>query len=545
MTNRFNSAPAGARRWCRRISRSLLRAVVVFVIGATALNVTGLGKMFGDWSQIIAGHLLKRAYEDDGQKNILVILFSEDDLERLGTYFPVPYAIHGDVLNAISLYSPSAVFIDFAFVDEGRPDPTRPELLAGIDALTCRGRQADCRPADVFLGVVGSGQAEPDRDAAGDQTPPNRWSLLAGLDERLCFPSDGNPVECRGKGAVPVNVNILPPNSDEGVLNYHAHGSDCTSPTCEATAPKSPAFALASIRTPSEMPTVSPIEIVWIDNPPDIAGSDETCRPRPLAELFTEGKASVLARCPYTRFLHVSQLLEDSSGALEEIVRGKLVIYAADFKLAGDRLAVALYGELPGAFVHAMALDNLLSFRGDAKRPAPKSDWPLVAMALFVGFVPRSPLRQVAIVDRWRVMRIILVIIVLAGLPAAIWLATTPSAAVGLICLALAYLMIRSFFEPLMLAIGVSSLLVAWLTYQVLDFGPVNILSMIAMFELARLAQTVIDDWHSKAAALDADLSLEEVPAGVRSFVHLLHRILNTLDSEGDHECKPLNCEKS
>ncbi|MCP5239245.1 MAG: CHASE2 domain-containing protein [Zoogloeaceae bacterium] len=547
MTHRFDNRAAGAWRWRKRLCRSLLRATVVFMIGATVLNVTGLDKMFGEWSQIIAGHLLKDTYGKKAQKDTVVVLFSEEDLRRLETYFPVPYAVHGDVLNAISLYSPRAVFIDFAFGDEARPDDSRPELLAGVDALTCRGAAADCHPVDVFLAVVGRGCPPAEQTPECGQPQRNRWGLLAELDERLCIAPDGDPGYCRGRGPVPVNVNILPPDAEEGVLNYHAYGSDgadgatCSARGCDVKPPLSPAFALAGVWTPA----VSPIEIVWIDRPPAPSRADDMCRPRPLLELLSKGKASVIARCPYTDFLHVSQLLEDSKGELSPRLQGKRVIYGADFRLAGDRLPVALYGELPGAFVHAMALDNLLTFGDGAKRPAPKNDWPLVAMALFVGFVPRSPLRQVNILDRWRVMRLVLFVIVLASLPALFWLASTPQAPVALICMALAYLLIRSFFEPLMLVIGVTSLGAAWVSYCLLNFGPVNIISMIAMFELARLAQAVIDDWHAKASALDADLALDEVPRWVRGFVNLLHRILNTLDSKGDFECKQPVSERS
>ena len=186
-----------------------------------------------------------------------------------------------------------------------------------------------------------------------------------------------------------------------------------------------------------------------------------------------EGKASVIARCPYTDFLHVSQLLEDSKANCRRVCK-----QAGDlrrrFQARRRPPRVALYGELPGAFVHAMALDNLLTFGDGAKRPAPKNDWPLVAMALFVGFVPRSPLRQVNILDRWRVMRLVLFVIVLASLPALFWLASTPQAPVALICMALAYLLIRSFFRTLMLVIGVTSLGAAWVSYCLLNFGPVE-----------------------------------------------------------------------
>ena len=92
----------------------------------------------------------------------------------------------------------------------------------------------------------------------------------------------------------------------------------------------------------------------------------------------------------------------------------------------------------------------------------------------------------------------------------------------------------------------VTSLGAAWVSYCLLNFGPVNIISMIAMFELARLAQAVIDDWHAKSlCARRRPRPGQKLPRWVRGFVNLLHRILNTLDSKGDFECKQPVSERS
>ena len=46
-----------------------------------------------------------------------MVLFREENLAELAESFPVSYAGHAEVLEALSVYRPRAVFVDFAFID--------------------------------------------------------------------------------------------------------------------------------------------------------------------------------------------------------------------------------------------------------------------------------------------------------------------------------------------------------------------------------------------------------------------------------------------
>ena len=121
------------------------------MIGATVPNVTGPDKMFGEWSQIIAGHLCSATPTARRPSSDTVGALQRGRPGGSETTFRFSTRSMAMSWNAISLYPPRAVFIDFAFGDEARPDDSRPELLAGVDALTCRGAAADCHQSTFSL----------------------------------------------------------------------------------------------------------------------------------------------------------------------------------------------------------------------------------------------------------------------------------------------------------------------------------------------------------------------------------------------------------
>ena len=69
---------------------------------------------------LVAGHRQRNRevrVHGDRPADTTVVLFREENLAELGESFPVSYARHAEVLEALASYGPRAVFVDFAFID--------------------------------------------------------------------------------------------------------------------------------------------------------------------------------------------------------------------------------------------------------------------------------------------------------------------------------------------------------------------------------------------------------------------------------------------
>jgi hypothetical protein len=73
-----------------------------------------------------------------------------------------------------------------------------------------------------------------------------------------------------------------------------------------------------------------------------------------------------LQPCSYHRRINPKVFFDESGQALlqKETITGSYVFIGAAIDGAGDTIVSPVHGKLPGVFLHAMALDNLLSFQG-------------------------------------------------------------------------------------------------------------------------------------------------------------------------------------
>jgi CHASE2 domain-containing protein len=313
------------------LTRTLVRLTALVLIGALLFVFHGIRTYLTPWSQAIINGIVKYAYPSDRQAETTVVLFREDNLRSLKEAYPVSYQRHAEVLDALSVYQPRAVFIDFVFLDK-RP---------GMNEL----RQAICDLRDagtaVYLAVLEPMQRPPD------------------AREPWLF-------DC----AVQVSAQMAPIYGASGVLTY-AHGL-----SVQDTFLPTPAFAIASSRLKLDPRAAQDMEIIWGNGVADLNRkwmSECTRSGNSLAHLvsiFTDNPLkSAKLRCPYTQTLTVAHLLGSSGDAdVGRALKGSAVFYGAAFNLTGDRVASPVFEELPGVYLHAMAYDNLLTLGGDYKR---------------------------------------------------------------------------------------------------------------------------------------------------------------------------------
>jgi hypothetical protein len=111
-------------------------------------------------------------------------------------------------------------------------------------------------------------------------------------------------------------------------------------------------------------------------------------------DLFHDDKSwtKQFQSCPPHRSLSAHSFLADDGAALAQFMEGRYVFYGGNFAMADDLITPPTHRPVPGVFLHAMALDNLLRFRGDYVRVEGESGisavttWLALAVIAFVGF---------------------------------------------------------------------------------------------------------------------------------------------------------------
>lgn len=433
--------------------RKCLRIALLASIGFSFFIFHGLSNHLTPWSQALVNAIVKYSYPTQGQEEITVVLFREENLTDLQTHYPVPYPLHADIIEALSTYRPKSVFIDFAFIDNRDPAAIR-----NLSNALCTLRDAG---SHVYLAAPLSQNKQPD-------IAPE---LLA----------------C----AQPVMPEMDGKTGESGILTYF-HGQD-TSAGFIPTA----AFALAEGEAKLPAAQQEKLEIIWGKGIAPLNLRWMNCEEERGWALFKsllhENPSGSKLNCPYHRTISINHLLNSVGDAdINNALTGKTIFYGAGFRFTGDRIESPVYGEMPGIYLHAMAYDNLLTFgehykRADRHGPLVRViDFALLLAASALLVLIPAPHKHPAqsLIEMIRNARWILfcTLITVATLGAALhW------GGLDIACLTAAglYLIYRCLIQrdlafTLLVTLTASS---SVLCYMLLDLGPRNILAFIAFFE--------------------------------------------------------------
>lgn len=318
-------------------TRTLVQFVFLAALGALLFNFHGISLHLTPWSQAIVNAIVKYTYDQTGQNKTLVVLFREENLATLRESFPISYARHAEVLEALAVYEPAAVFVDFAFIDK-RPGQDVAPLSEAICALQAAG-------IAVYLAaspLPGKGGGDGLRD---------------GLD-RSCFTA--------------VDVQMDAETGVSGVLTYRVCKS--TAASCEPSSLYwTPAFKIAAPQVGLARADAQQMEIIWGNRVSKLNESWMDCANDGtlvhLRQMLKENPLASKRKCPHTNTISVVHLLGPFDQKLkDEVVKGRTVFYGGSFEMAGDRVISPVFDDLPGVYLHAMAYDNLLTFGRDYKR---------------------------------------------------------------------------------------------------------------------------------------------------------------------------------
>jgi hypothetical protein len=307
------------------------------------------------------------AYPSRARDQITVVLYDQAFLSTLGTAWPISYQEHADWLGRLVELPgppPKALMVDITFGQE-RPDPSWTALK---DKLCAIQRE---RGIPVFLAAL--------PDAATGQ--------LAIRPELMDASRAGN-----ARCYTLVGVDYVPDPLDAVAWTYQTHrhfdGNQWLSGKPEAPSTR-PYYRSAALAMAEDVAGIQaddhpqPMALVWGHNSaPAATANARHCAPGErrwsslvpglLRQLWEGEPAGPL--CPYHRTLTFSEVAELDETALAQQLSGKYLFVGAKAAGYNDFAQSPVHGRVPGVHMHAMALDNFLTYGDDYKQSA---EWTL------------------------------------------------------------------------------------------------------------------------------------------------------------------------
>lgn len=339
-------------------ARSPLFSRWEYVLGAlfvvlAVLDPFGLSSSSNNASAQWLNRVFANSYPNTGQQQIAVILIDDAYLMRNTTHWPMPYDEQSKLFKRLLAYKPKAVFVDFMYShDHSQGDPALgSQLLANVFERY--------RHQGIPLLLANTGQVR------GEEGQAN---TLANLVEV----SSSALVAWNGFGdKYPLAVQKpLGPMETPALLMYRQY---CQSHTCADL----PSDTQAALQSP-------PIAIQWGIHlaPEQTRISDIAHCSAPEGLLNDVGKELVQAifwklsgaeksRCLYNFTLSASDLevsTPEDRALLSKLLRDRLVLVGANITSTGDLVHSPVHGQIPGVYLHAMALDNLVTLGMDYDR---------------------------------------------------------------------------------------------------------------------------------------------------------------------------------
>ena len=283
-------------------------------------------------SQDSANRIFGPLYPPTGRDQVSVVLWRDSSLATPRLTWPIPLARHARALSAILTYRPKAVFVDIVYSND-RGD-------AGVEQL----REEIANYADARIPLLFAAPSD-----AGEAIIPALRSALP--DDKLA--GVPRPIEDGFTRTYPEEVKV-------GTAIY-----------------KTAAFRLLQLTdtTDDGLQVLSDrmrrsIELVWGTEPhpintqiiEDCASSvPDTPVQRLLAALVRPG--ALTNPCPYAAQVPIDAILDSTRDQrFAALIEGKIIILGVAVQSVPDEVTTPVNGRVPGAHLHAMALDNLLTF---------------------------------------------------------------------------------------------------------------------------------------------------------------------------------------
>lgn len=326
------------RGWLKLVLQVSLLTFTMWLV--LAYSLFGLSDRLDKYIQdLVNSHFGQLIYPREHQDDVVVLLLNDEIVaSALDGQWPAPYTFHASVLDDLLMHAPRAVFIDFFWMNRLKP---------GSDYL----RDVLVRYKKAGIPVY----------LAAPSVPwfKEYWPELAGLVK-------------------PVSPHIAIDPTDFVARTYPQKTDEL----------HSPAFAIGHdlLQLDDAALQRGDLDIFW-----GTAVNEKNARwlasgesaEGGLLSTFVDGFSSVTTELPYTTTVFVRDLInpvaeteEQALAELDEHLNNKIVVYGANLAGIQDVIFTPTRNILPGAYYHAMAIDNLLTWGAEFKASLPRYSFP-------------------------------------------------------------------------------------------------------------------------------------------------------------------------
>lgn len=359
---------------------SLLQAV--FWVALLFVDPFGMSSAADRASESIFLRLYPVLYEADWRDKVKIVVIDEEGLpiapnQGLATgEWPLTFEEYTALIGRVLELEPKGVFVDILLDTENGRDPKVIE-----DFIASLGNNG---PPVVFAayGDPKKQLIKPLQDLGFTALASGR--AFRGLVE-LTAPANHYPVKSKDGGLSPAAVLYVATLNDLNAASageYAALDSESadmlvawgnTLPAGDAASPGCSPFTDDTDSRLQALQTAI------------VAGFSE--RPTDAA---TPSKWQILQPCAYHEEIAARDLFDPTDNGIRarEKIKGTYVFIGAAISGLGDVIDSPVHGQLPGVYLHAMALDNLLTFRGkylETSTGAALVQFLLIFLCLFLG----------------------------------------------------------------------------------------------------------------------------------------------------------------
>jgi len=364
---------ARLRATCSRVARVALHSLLLAAVALFFLNFNLLGTAspsrrfsqdlvyawFGDEAWLYPRAGATGHEHEPAAHRVVVVMLDERALALRDARWPVPLQFHAQFLAELEVLRPRAIMLDFLLIDPA-PQPDICELLAVGARLRKDG-------IPLYLAVTNGAE-------------------LASLDAAGCRDIAGRPLRA-AQVFTPVSVQRQVDASDFVSRRYpfeqraegSAPGSGLASAAVRIYCELTPQPADCLERLTAATPIDAGFELAW--TPAGDAFNQRWSHVRcnesisPVRAILNQPALPRESACPPVATLFGAALLspeqDPALGAGNEdlfaLADGAFLMVGGNFRGSGDLVTTPLHTLLPGVYYHAVALENLLAFKGEPK----------------------------------------------------------------------------------------------------------------------------------------------------------------------------------
>lgn len=311
-------------------------------------------------------------YDNAASSDIAVVEINDRFLDFVGESWPPSYAAYAAMLDDIALYQPASVFMDVAFIHT-RPDDTLPHLVDSI----CKLHDNKIR---VYLAGLGNEQGELHLRPGFETAKARNCYTLVGIRYdpapntklALTYPLIGNGQDYGGENDMArkeKRSQIL--SAAYAIAKDHDRDKrlqESLNNASDATMALNWSLVPHPVTDWTLWEGCTPKTVVWWE-----------LLPHPLRALlldigFVDSQSySLQPACPSHRHVPLNLITdpqtEQARDWLRRNLQSKHVMVGASVAGVNDNVQSPVHGDLPGIYLHAMALDNLLTYGDNYKQP--------------------------------------------------------------------------------------------------------------------------------------------------------------------------------